>query len=55
VGQNSSKTTIVNDEEKEVDKVYLIRWIDNDGRPKLKTVGKHSIASEDFCNFILRI
>jgi len=34
--------SIVNNEEKEVDKVYLIRWIDNDGRPKLKTVGKHS-------------
>ncbi|WP_321778760.1 hypothetical protein [Sulfurimonas sp.] len=34
--------SIVNDEEKEVDKVYLIRWIDNDGRTKLKTVGKHS-------------
>ena len=34
--------SIVNDEEKEVDKVYLIRWIDNDGRPKLKIGGKHS-------------
>ncbi|MDF1884560.1 hypothetical protein JHD49_11475, partial [Sulfurimonas sp. SAG-AH-194-C21] len=33
---------VVNEEEKEVDKVYLIRWIDNDGREKLKTVGKHS-------------
>ena len=33
---------VVNEEEKEVDKVYLIRWIDNDGREKLNTVGKHS-------------
>ena len=33
---------VVNEEEKEVDKVYLIRWIDRDGREKLKTVGKHS-------------
>ncbi len=33
---------VVNEEEKEVDKVYLIRWIDRDGREKLKTVDKHS-------------
>lgn len=33
---------IVNEQNKEVDKVYLIRWIDNDLRAKLKTVGKHS-------------
>jgi len=33
---------VINEEEKEVDKVYLIRWIDRDGREKLKTVGKHS-------------
>ena len=33
---------VVNEEEKEVDKVYLIRWIDKDGREKLKTVTKHS-------------
>lgn len=33
---------VVNEQEKEVDKIYLIRWIDNDGREKLKTVGKYS-------------
>jgi len=34
--------SIVNEDKKEVDKIYSIRWIDNDGLPRLKTVGKHS-------------
>ena len=33
---------IVDENNKEVDKVYLIRWFDEDGRAKLKTVGKYS-------------
>ncbi len=33
---------VVDAKGKEVDKVYLIRWLDADGREKLKTVGKHS-------------
>ena len=34
--------SIVNNDNKEVDKIYSIRWIDNDGLPRLKTVGKYS-------------
>ncbi len=33
---------VVDEKGKEVDKVYLIRYLDEDGREKLKTVGKHS-------------
>ena len=33
---------VVDEKDKEIDKVYLIRWLDEDGREKLKTVGKHS-------------
>jgi len=33
---------IVDENNKELDKVYLIRWIDEDGREKSKTVGKYS-------------
>ena len=32
--------SVVNEQEKEVDKVYLIRWKEKDERPKFKTVGK---------------
>ena len=33
---------VVDEELKVVDKVYLIRWVDEDGREKSKTVGKYS-------------
>ena len=33
---------IVDENNKEVDKVYIIRWLDEDGREKSKTVGKYS-------------
>ncbi len=33
---------IVDENNKEVDKVYIIRWLDEDGREKSKTVGKFS-------------
>lgn len=33
---------VVDERGKEIDKVYLIRWLDEDGRERLKTVGKHS-------------
>lgn len=33
---------IVDENNKELDKVFIIRWIDEDGREKSKTVGKYS-------------
>ena len=33
---------IVDENNKEVDKVYIIRWLDEYGREKSKTVGKYS-------------
>jgi len=41
---------IVSDDNKIVDKIYLIRWRDENGKELLKTIGKYSEGiREAFC------